>query len=109
MALSDVRQNVVGTIKKNERGDCFKVTSCFNEKTGAYAVDIREFYLNADGEESPTKKGIRVSDEKVSELVKYIFASSTQEAKEEIMDALSEFMITADDEEELDEEDEVEE
>lgn len=90
--MAEIKQTVVGTIQKNNRGDYFKITTCENEQKNTKAVDIREFYTDDNDNILPTKKGVRVNDEKVAELVKYIFEASSIEAKQEILDFMGEKM-----------------
>lgn len=55
------------------------------EKSRGISVDIREYFDNDDGEELPTKKGVRFSSENVAELVK---AMLPMMEKSDIMDIM---------------------
>jgi transcriptional coactivator p15 (PC4) len=55
------------------------------ENSRGISVDIREYFDNDDGEELPTKKGVRFSSENVAELVK---AMLPMMEKSDIMDIM---------------------
>jgi ribonucleotide reductase alpha subunit len=99
MAYADTKQTEVGAIKKNNRGDFIKVTACENPSTKAVSVDIREFYTNDNDEILPTKKGIRVSDEAIAELVEYIYNACSVEGKEELRDRFKAILDTSEEQE----------
>lgn len=55
------------------------------ENSRGISVDIREYFDNDDGEELPTKKGVRFSSENVAELVKVMLPMME---KSDIMDIM---------------------
>lgn len=58
---------LVGSIKKNERGDYINVSrSSYKGKEG---IDIRNFYTNANGELAPTQKGVNINSELLGEVM----------------------------------------
>ena len=81
------KQILIGTVPKNNRGDEFRVQVCVTSKSSS--IDVREYYISDSGEILPTKKGIRVNDEKITELMGYIFRACSLEARIDILDTLN--------------------
>jgi len=54
-----------------------------NEYMGNELIDIRTFFTNAEGELSPTKKGVTIRVEKFNDFLNTLsaFAQATEEAK----------------------------
>ena len=74
---SEITSLLVGSIKKNERGDCLNVSrSSYKGKEG---VDIRNFYTNADGELAPTQKGVNISSELLGEVMALVLQAMSIE------------------------------
>lgn len=95
MAYQNIKEERVGSIPKNDRGDFIVVTRCVNERTKEVSVDIRTFYTPKDTEEiAPTQRGIRLSDEHMAELIEYIYNATSVEGKEEIKDRMKAIIET---------------
>lgn len=106
MAYDNIEQVTVGDVRKNSRGDYIRVQKCFNKNKGTSAVDVRDFYTSDDSEDlMPTKKGVRIQDENIADVVKYIYEAASVEAKGEIRQALEELFSKEDSESSENEED----
>lgn len=89
-------QVTMGLIKKNDRGDFFKVSRIIPE-SGDESVDIRLMYTSDkegvpkdENGLSPTSKGVRVKSESVVELLIAIYKSLNDEERLEFNDSLAE-------------------
>lgn len=68
---------LVGSVKKNERGDHINVSrSSYKGKEG---IDIRNFYTNANGELAPTQKGVNINSELLGEVMALVLQAMSIE------------------------------
>lgn len=81
------KQEVIGLIEKNNRGEYFQVSRIIPER-GLESVDIRLMYTNNNDEIKPTQKGVRVNSETVGELVSTIIKALKPEELAEVMETM---------------------
>lgn len=68
---------LVGSIRKNERGDYINVSrSSYKGKEG---IDIRNFYTNANGELAPTQKGVNINSELLGDVMALVLQAMSIE------------------------------
>lgn len=67
-ASNETRVNVL-EIKKNNRGDYFKVDMILKNDTKEKSVDLRNYYTNDKDEICPTQKGVRIKSEDAYEII----------------------------------------
>lgn len=69
MSFDDEKQEVIASIKKNNRGDYINVSKITNGSNEVIGVDIRQFFTNDDDELCPTKKGLRIKIDNLNEVL----------------------------------------
>lgn len=74
---NDVSSILIGSVKKNERGDYINVSR--SSYKGVEGVDIRNFYTNGDGELAPTQKGVNISSELLGEVMSLVLQAMSIE------------------------------
>ena len=62
-------ENFQEAIKKNEK---MKIFTRLENYDGAYSIDIRYYYLAEDGDYMPTRRGVKIPVDKVSEFTKIV-------------------------------------
>ena len=81
----------VGSVKKNTRGEFFKVLKN-EEKSGGNSIDIRVYYTKEDGELAPTKKGVYLNSEVAPEVMYLMFEAMDSSAKEDFIAKMSVYL-----------------
>jgi hypothetical protein len=74
---NDITSLLVGSIKKNERGDYINVSR--SSYKGAEGIDIRNFYTNGEGELAPTQKGVNINSELLGEVMALVLKAMSIE------------------------------
>ena len=73
----EITSLLVGSIKKNERGDYVNVSrSSYKGKEG---IDIRNFYTNSEGALAPTQKGININSEMINDVMALVLKAMSAE------------------------------
>lgn len=93
-------QNIeAALVKRNERGEYFRVARVIPEGKRLESIDIRQMYTRDDGDVSPTQKGVRINSELLYEVMKgVVIAMNDQERDElaELLEQASENKLTYD-------------
>lgn len=94
-ASNETRVNVL-ELKKNNRGDYFKVDMILKHDTKEKSVDLRNYYTNDKDEICPTQKGVRIKSEDAYEII--VSMLDVLEANEimDVADYIEEKMKAAD-------------
>lgn len=83
--MYQAKEEELGMIKKNDRGDFIRIARIIPAK-GNEAIDIRMFYTDEMGQLRPTSKGIRISTEKVAEVIRLMMKGLKIEEYEELLE-----------------------
>jgi len=73
----------LGTVERDEKGNCIKVTKC--KKGSQYYIDIRNYFVNKQGEVAPTRKGIAIPADYVKDV-----ADILQDSLDEVLTLIQE-------------------
>lgn len=84
----DEKQVEVALIKKNERGDYYKITRIIPGSNKLESIDMRMMYTDDSDEIRPTKKGIRVNTEDITEFMVAVFKALSIEERQEVLEGI---------------------
>ena len=88
--LAKEKQNEIGLVRKNSRGEYIRVARIIPEDSKRLeSLDIRLMYTAEDGSVRHTTRGIRVNSELLPEVVSLIIKGMSQEELDELEVMLS--------------------
>ncbi len=86
--FNDEKQVEIAMLKKNDRGEYYKITRIIPGNNRLESVDMRLMYTDDSDNIRPTKKGVRVSTEDIVQFTVAIIQSLSAEEREEVLDGL---------------------
>ena len=93
MAYAVEKETEFGMIPKNDHGEYIKVVRV-EAKSGS-AIDIRNYFTNAEGKVCPTQKGVRIRDEQIVAVLIALLDAATPEEFNEAVEHFNEGEVEA--------------
>ena len=82
----------IGRIQKGDKGDYIVVRKCYNNENNVESIDIRLSSTSDSGDILPNKKGVRIPNDMMGNLIEILFNG----AKDIMVDALSSTVMNSD-------------